>query len=204
MLEKENKSKISGINGGLLCDEPGLGKTIQTCACIHGNRNSVGEIKRTLLILPQAVVSQWVNAITQIIPDASIYMHMGNNRCRTISELFNINVTGNWNIAITTFGLLYTRIKNCKDYRRQKTVLHQFTWDRIIIDEIHYIRNPGSKTAKLACLLKAKHKWGLTGTPIQNSCKDLISLYRFVGIPNKINNPTYIESLNKIYIYFNN
>ena len=69
------------------------------------------------------------------------------------------------------------------------------------IDEIHYIRNAGSKTAKLACLLKAKHKWGLTGTPIQNSCKDLISLYRFTGIPDKINNPTKPNILsNKIEI----
>jgi len=200
MLEKETKSKLNGVNGGLLCDEPGLGKTIQTCACIHGNRSSTGDVKRTLLILPQAVVSQWVNAITQIIPDAGIYMHLGNNRCRTTAELFNRNITGDWNIAITTFGMLYKRIKNCKDYLRQKTVLHSFTWDRIIIDEIHYIRNPGSKTAKLACLLKATHKWGLTGTPIQNSCKDLISLYRFVGIPNKINSPPYLESLNKIYM----
>jgi SNF2 family DNA or RNA helicase len=200
MLEKETLSKLPGVNGGLLCDEPGLGKTIQTCACIHNNRNNNGEVKRTLLILPQAVVSQWVNAITQIIPDAEIYMHLGTNRCRTIAELFNRNITGNWRIAITTFGMIYKRVKNCKDYMKQKTILHSITWDRIVIDEIHYIRNAGSKTAKLACLLRAKHKWGLTGTPIQNSCKDLISLYRFIGIPNKVNSPPYLDSLNKIYM----
>lgn len=200
MLEKETLSKLPGVNGGLLCDEPGLGKTIQTCACIHGNRNHNGEVKRTLLILPQAVVSQWVDAITRILPDAGIYLHLGTNRCRTVAELFNKNLTGDWRIAITTMGMVYKRVKNCQDYLKQKTVLHSITWDRIIIDEIHYIRNAGSKTAKLACLLRAKHKWGLTGTPIQNSCKDLISLYRFVGLPDKINAPPYLESLNKIYM----
>lgn len=200
MLEKETQGKLPGVNGGLLCDEPGLGKTIQTCACIHGNRNSSGEVKRTLLILPRAVVSQWIKAITQIIPDAGIYKHVGSNRCRTIAELFNINITGNWRIAITTFGMIYKRVKKCKDYLKQKTILHNITWDRIIIDEIHYIRNTRSKTAKLACLLRAKHKWGLTGTPVQNSCNDLISLYRFIGIPNKVNSPPYLDSLNKIYM----
>ena len=67
MLNRE-KSQKTKIRGGLLCDEPGLGKTVQTCATMYGNQKL-----KTLLIVPGAVIHQWVNIIKAILPNLKIY-----------------------------------------------------------------------------------------------------------------------------------
>ena len=160
------------VKGGLLCDEPGLGKTIQTCATMYGNR-----VPHTLLIVPGAVIHQWVNAIKQILPDFKIYLHHGSDRCRTNRELRNENA----DVVVTTLGMIYNR------KGEPKTILHTFGhWDRIVIDEIHYIRNSASKTSTMASELRSHIKWGLTGTPVQNGERDIFSLYKFLGVPKNI------------------
>ena len=58
-----------------------------------------------------------------------------------------------------------------------------FLWNRVIIDEGHIIRNSGTKIHKACCLYSnvVNCKWILTGTPIQNSNKDMISILKFIG-----------------------
>jgi transcription termination factor 2 len=53
-------------------------------------------------------------------------------------------------------------------------------WKRVIIDEAHYIRNHKSKACLAVCGLRAKHKWALTGTPIQNKEMDLYAILKFL------------------------
>ena len=80
-------------------------------------------------------------------------------------------------IMITTHGML------CNT-KGGLTILHHFgKWDRIIVDEIHVMRNKKSKISKSICGLQGGIKWGLTGTPVQNTEKDLFSLYKFLDIP---------------------
>lgn len=53
-------------------------------------------------------------------------------------------------------------------------------WDRVILDEAHYIRNHKSKACEAVCGLSSKHKWALTGTPIQNKEMDLYAILKFL------------------------
>ena len=53
-------------------------------------------------------------------------------------------------------------------------------WNRIILDEAHYIRNHKSKACLAVCGLNAKHRWALTGTPIQNKEMDLYAILKFL------------------------
>ena len=181
MLEREI-SGVSLINnsirGGLLCDVPGLGKTIQMCATMLGN-----PVNKTLLIVPKSVIGQWVDAIRKIIPNSKIYIHMGIKRVKIQSELYELD----FNIALTTLQSLYNN---------RSIFLGFGQWGRIIIDEAHYIRNIHSKLSKCVCELRGKHKWCLTGTPIQNNVKDILTLYKFLGINSSNLNIANLEKLN--------
>jgi len=60
--------------------------------------------------------------------------------------------------------------------------IHGITWDRVILDEAHEIRNKRSNLFKNVCKIEADIKWIVTGTPVFNSMDDFVSLCAFLGI----------------------
>ncbi|PIN08299.1 Nucleotide excision repair protein RAD16 [Handroanthus impetiginosus] len=63
-----------------------------------------------------------------------------------------------------------------------KSILHSVTWQRIILDEAHYIKDRRSNTTKAVLALQSSYKWALSGTPLQNRVGELYSLVRFLQI----------------------
>ncbi|CAI8616134.1 unnamed protein product [Vicia faba] len=63
-----------------------------------------------------------------------------------------------------------------------KSFLHAVKWQRIILDEAHYIKSRHSNTAKAVLALESFYKWALSGTPLQNRVGELYSLVRFLQI----------------------
>jgi SNF2 family DNA or RNA helicase len=53
-------------------------------------------------------------------------------------------------------------------------------WHRLVLDEAHCIKNRKTRSAKACFALKAKVRWALSGTPIQNSLDDMYSLICFL------------------------
>jgi SNF2 family DNA or RNA helicase len=60
--------------------------------------------------------------------------------------------------------------------------LHSISWDRVVLDEAHEIRNRASKTFKSVRALRTNIRWIVTGTPVFNSMNDFVSLCEFLGI----------------------
>lgn len=58
--------------------------------------------------------------------------------------------------------------------------LFDVKWYRIVVDEAQNIKNHKTQTAKAAVELRAKYRWCLTGTPIQNNVEELYSLFKFL------------------------
>jgi|TARA_B110000977_G_scaffold80864_2_gene108216 SNF2 family DNA or RNA helicase len=151
------ESQDSGPKGGFLCDEMGLGKTVQLVATILGNPK-----KSTLIVVPKSIITQWVNEIGKFAPQLSVHIFDGPKRYLKEAD-----------IVIVPYSLLSTN---------EVTVIHMKSWDRIVLDEAHEIRNKKSKLFKSVNRIKAEIKWIVTGTPVFNSMEDFVSLCAFLGI----------------------
>lgn len=58
--------------------------------------------------------------------------------------------------------------------------LARVRWFRVILDEAQTIKNHRTQVARACSWLRAKRRWCLSGTPIQNSIDDLYSYFRFL------------------------
>ncbi|KAK9106280.1 hypothetical protein Syun_022291 [Stephania yunnanensis] len=58
--------------------------------------------------------------------------------------------------------------------------LAKVRWFRVVLDEAQTIKNHRTQVARACCSLRAKRRWCLSGTPIQNSVEDLYSYFRFL------------------------
>ncbi|KAL7086737.1 hypothetical protein ACP275_13G019300 [Erythranthe tilingii] len=63
-----------------------------------------------------------------------------------------------------------------------KSILHSLMWERVILDEAHYIKERRSNTTRAIFALQSSYKWALSGTPLQNRVGELYSLVRFLQI----------------------
>src|SRR6056300_1053683 len=93
MLTMENQT--SGPKGGFLCDEMGLGKTVQMVSTMLGNPK-----KRSLIIVPKSIITQWANEITKFAPRLSVGIFDGPKR--SLTDILEHD------IVITPYSLLST------------------------------------------------------------------------------------------------
>ncbi|KAM6305123.1 helicase-like transcription factor [Aegotheles albertisi] len=130
--------------------------------------------RATLIVCPLSVLSNWIDQFEQHIHrdfHVNIYVYYGSDRSKDPSVL------SGQDIVLTTYNILAT------DYGiRGDSPLYKVRWLRIVLDEGHTIRNPNAQQTKAALNLEGHRRWVLTGTPIQNSVKDLWSLISFLKL----------------------
>ncbi|KAF6213682.1 hypothetical protein GE061_011404 [Apolygus lucorum] len=167
--------------GGIMADDMGLGKTLQMISLIlktneikensnlHAqfvHRNGGG----TLVVCPTSVIGHWYSELHTHVKKRSLSVHLYHGRTRNR----NTSRIKDYDVVLTTYGT----IQKGGDYDPVKSI----TWDRIILDEAHVIRNYKSQTASSIFRLKATKKWALTGTPVHNKSDDYYALVKFVGL----------------------
>ncbi|XP_032264374.1 helicase-like transcription factor isoform X2 [Halichoerus grypus] len=130
--------------------------------------------RTTLIICPLSVLSNWIDQFGQHIKSdvhLNFYVYYGPDRIRDPTLL------SKQDIVLTTYNIL------THDYgTKGDSPLHSIRWLRVILDEGHAIRNPNAQQTKAVLDLEAERRWVLTGTPIQNSLKDLWSLLSFLKL----------------------
>ncbi|KAJ3567630.1 hypothetical protein NPX13_g6703 [Xylaria arbuscula] len=174
--------------GGILADEMGMGKSLCLLALLldtldEGHQwaqqkqseayHSTGIEKysrATLVIVPSALlINNWLNEVRTHIGDTLKYI-----KYHGVGREKDLNVLADSDLVITTYQTLRT------EYSVKKSSLHKIGWYRIVLDEAHVIRRP-SNTFYSTCLdLRARSRWCLTGTPIQNRLLDVGALFAFL------------------------
>tara|TARA_A100001011_G_scaffold115101_1_gene121694 strand:- start:1841 stop:3442 length:1602 start_codon:yes stop_codon:yes gene_type:complete len=172
LLDIEEKGERLGsqtIKSGILADEMGLGKTIQILGLCLENFKA-----HTLIVLPRALLEQWASTIRSTLGHTALVYHGTSKRGVGVAELSSAP------IVLTTYGQVAEKGGALK-YGR----LHSITWDRVIFDEGHHLRNRNTRNHKAAVALRCESKWLVTGTPIQNSITDFYGLCAVMGINQK-------------------
>ena len=144
--------------GALLADEMGLGKTVQTLAVIEALPGT------TLVVCPSSLVWNWKRETERFLPELSVLALDGPDREKRFASI------PAHRLVVTSYALLRRDIESYKG----------MTFAAVVLDEAQHIKNPDSQNAKAACALTAQSRFILTGTPVENSLRDLWSLYEFI------------------------
>ena len=144
--------------GALLADEMGLGKTVQTLAmieCLEGT---------TLVVCPSSLVWNWRREAQHFLPGLTVLPLDGPDREKRFGSI------PVHRLVITSYALLRRDIEHYK----------RVNFSAVVLDEAQHIKNPDSQNARASCALTAQSRFILTGTPVENSLRDLWSLFEFL------------------------
>nr|AGM20689.1 DDM1-2 [Populus tomentosa] len=191
----------NGLNG-ILADQMGLGKTIQTIgflAHLIGN----GLNGPYLVIAPLSTLSNWVNEISRFVPSMDAIIYHGNKKQRDEIRRKHMprSIGPKFPIIVTSYEIALSDAKKH---------LRHYPWKYLVVDEInhtvqdfliyarkhsgsqvpgtkslwsflgHRLKNPKCKLLKELKYLCVDNQLILTGTPLQNNLAELWSLLNFI------------------------
>ncbi len=156
---------------GILADDMGLGKTAQTLAHLLAEKQAGRLDLPALVVLPTSLVFNWQAEAERFAPDLKVLNLHGADRHARFDELETGHVGGEKvDIALTTYPLLW----------RDAEQLQAREWSLLILDEAQTVKNAASKGAQVIRQLKARHRLGLTGTPLENHLGELWAQFDFL------------------------
>lgn len=161
-------------NSCILADEMGLGKTIQTISFLNYLFHEHQLYGPFLLVVPLSTLTSWQREIQTWAPQMNFVVYLGDitsrNVIRTHEWMHPQTKRLKFNILLTTYEILL----------KDKSFLGGLNWAFIGVDEAHRLKNDDSLLYKTLIDFKSNHRLLITGTPLQNSLKELWSLLHFI------------------------
>lgn len=136
----------------------------------------------TLIVCPATLMEQWVKYFHDWWPVIRcIMLHQSSTFQGDVKYILSIIRSG---------GILITSYAGIVIHQEE---LLKMKWHYVILDEGHKIRNPDAKVSKVVKRVLTPHRILLSGSPMQNSLKELWSLFDFV-LPGKLGTlPAFME-----------
>ncbi|XP_036421333.1 helicase-like transcription factor isoform X2 [Colossoma macropomum] len=184
-VETKRTSVSKHKRGAVVLYDVGFGSALES-GCSSSSKSSRKKIsakssgadthlvRPTLIVCPLSVLSTWMGQLELHVREdvkLNVYLYYGPDRRREVSFLSKQDV------VLTTYSVLSSESVN-----RERSALHGVRWLRVVLDEGHVIRNPNAQQSKAVLELNAERRWILSGTPIQNSLKDLWMLICFLKL----------------------
>jgi len=151
--------------GGILADEMGLGKTLQALALLAAvHQPAHGTVGTTLVVCPASLLENWRREAARFTPQLRVEVHHGASRLTRAADLARAD------LLITSYGTL----------ARDQELFTAVEFTAVVADEAQHIKNRRSQSAAALRALRARTRFLLTGTPLENSLADLRSLLEFL------------------------
>ncbi|MBI4639622.1 MAG: DEAD/DEAH box helicase family protein [Candidatus Tectomicrobia bacterium] len=148
----------------LLCDEVGLGKTIEAGMLLKEYLLR-GLVQRVLILCPPSLISQWEEELLSkfdlpfVTTDHPLYRLAPDRFWQSHDRILA-------SIHLAKLPKNFENLRKCE-------------FDLVIVDEAHHLKNRSTVNWKLVNTLKKKFIFLLTATPIQN---DLMELYNLITL----------------------
>lgn len=147
--------------GGCLADDMGLGKTVETIALIV--RKIKNDSLPVLIVMPRSLLFNWQAEWERFAPGIKLATYYGAER--------DWDRIKDAQVILTTYAMVRNDIET----------LSNVVFDTIILDESQQIKNLSTKVSQAVLLLKAEHRFALSGTPIENNLGELYAQMRFLN-----------------------
>jgi SNF2 family DNA or RNA helicase len=156
--------------GVLLADEMGLGKTLQAIYLLSHDRATTEH--PNLVLVPSSLISNWERELAKFAPWMTVLTHRGADRTGDPSAF------GKWDVVIVSYEVM----------TRDVALFESTFWNIFVVDEAQAIKNPNARRTLAAKRVDKRVGVAISGTPIENSLRDLWSIMEFVA-------PTLLGSL---------
>lgn len=144
--------------GCLLADDMGLGKTVQAIAAMLYLQDTGGLKDGALVCAPASLLSNWERELSRFAPSLTVCPYYGTGRRRRPADV---------------------TLSSYETWVRDQKKLADVEWSLVVLDEAHYIKNPGSRRARAVKAIKCGRRLALTGTPVENNLAELWSVFDF-------------------------
>jgi len=187
--------------GGILADEMGLGKTLQALAVLSalgrdgppgrplnvaggadpGPASTRSATSGTypqpsptvsLVVCPATLVENWRREAMRFTPQLRVFVHHSENRLARAADF------AAYDLIVTSYGTL----------ARDRELFGEIEFACLIADEAQHLKNRRTQNAQTLRSLRARGRFLLTGTPLENSLDDLRSLFEVLM-------PGYLEKV---------
>ncbi|XP_055634579.1 chromodomain-helicase-DNA-binding protein 1 isoform X2 [Toxorhynchites rutilus septentrionalis] len=164
-------------NSVILADEMGLGKTIQTICFLYYLFKAQQLYGPFLCVVPLSTMTAWQREFTIWAPEMNVVTYLGDVPSREIIRQYEWCFESKklkFNAILTTYEILL----------KDKTFLGSISWAALLVDEAHRLKNDDSLLYKALEEFDTNYRLLITGTPLQNSLKELWALLHFI-MPNR-------------------
>ena len=153
--------------GGVLADDMGLGKTVEALALMAQARQEAPDLPPFLVVAPSSVVANWASEADRFTP--SLRVHLADHtEAKADAELADLH--GEADLIITSYAV----------FRLDNVAFAALDWAGLILDEAQFAKNHATKTNQHARALVTPFKLAVTGTPMENSLKELWAVFNIV------------------------
>ncbi|XP_078436560.1 chromatin remodeling 4 isoform X2 [Wolffia australiana] len=164
----------------ILADEMGLGKTVSACSFMSSLYQEFKAKLPCLVLVPLSTMPNWLAEFYLWAPHLNVVEYHGGAKARLAirsHEWHPSDANGQRLNSLTKFNVLLTTYEMVL---ADASHLRSVSWEVLVVDEGHRLKNSGSKLFSLLNTLSFQHRVLLTGTPLQNNIGEMYNLLNFL------------------------